>query len=1205
MKMLALLVALHFSAAAASPLTNVCAAPPPAASGQTATLLSDGRWLLLGGLVDGRPTDAAAIVDPVQSTTTPLPARMRFARAFHTATVLPDGTLFILGGGSDVAEVFDPASDTFTPIPGIGLTARSHHTAALLTSGEILIAGGSDGDAVVFDPILRTITHPYNALPSTASDASSSLLADGGVLLRIGGGAWRFDAAELRFSMLGAGHELPPAKRAEVAATIPADGAAAVPVNVRIAVRFSKCLDVTSIHDRSVTLIGPAGKVAARVVGTNDGQQLFVTPAADLLPGTRYTLFLSGLTDGASDVPFTAVDFTTAAIDPDDEIWQPAVDLLSRSWRTRDVDSPWMHQPPLRAADGVTALAGQVFTLRGMPLSRISLTVDARTAQTDASGRFLLTDVSGGTHVLTIDGRTANHGRVAYGLFQTKVEIAPGRTNVLDYVIWMAALDTRHAIDVASPTRSETIVRTPLIPNLELHIPAGTVIRDLDGNVVTRVSITPIPVNRPPFPLPNVRVPVYFTIQPGGAVLQNVSTGGAAGARLIYPNFDRKKPGAKVDFWNYEPDDKGWYVYGRGTISDDGVYAVPDPGVVIYEFTGAMIADPQNSGPPGKSPVAGGKKGGEPVDLATGLFTYRQTDLALGDVIPIALTRSFNGGDGQPRAFGLNTNFDYGMFLVSGSGSIPTDLILGDGSDIPYTCVSGCNDISVAVLQAKTTPTRFFLSTIRYQRTVEFGWSLTLLDGTTFYFLGDAFTTHQLAAIRDRYGNQVTVTGSGKPISKITSPNGRWIQLNYDNASFPNYVTSANDSAGRTVTYSYDAAGRLSRVIDANGGLTTYQYDAANRMVSITDPNHITYITNVYNAAGQVIEQTLGDGTSKYRFAYTGATGATRTDLTDPNGNARSLQFNADGYPLSDTRAFGTPLAQTTTYQRGAAGNPNFPRTVTDAMGRTTAYAYDDFGNISAVTSLSGTPNAVTWKFTYEPVFQQLLTVTDPLGHTRSFTYDGAFRVAQATDPLGHTTAFAYDDEARLKSVTDPLGHTVSYAYAGADIVSMTNALGQTSTRFADAAGRTVTLTDPLGNQTAYSYDGRDNLLTVTDPLGRKIELSYDADDDLIAVISSNSGTTRYGYNALGQGTLRTDPLGRSESFVFDAVGNELQHTDRKGQITTSAYDVLDRLRKITYADGSSIVLTSDLGNRVTGFADSLNGTITRVFDGLDPTVLR
>jgi hypothetical protein len=79
----------------------------------------------------------------------------------------------------------------------------------------------------------------------------------------------------------------------------------------------------------------------------------------------------------------------------------------------------------------------------------------------------------------------------------------------------MTAIDTPHASNIPSPTLGEVVVTTPLLKGLELRLPPGATVKDYDGNVVKQLSITQIPVNRPPFALPSgVPVPFYFTIQP-------------------------------------------------------------------------------------------------------------------------------------------------------------------------------------------------------------------------------------------------------------------------------------------------------------------------------------------------------------------------------------------------------------------------------------------------------------------------------------------------------------------------------------------------------------------------------------------------------------------------------------------------------------------------------------------------------------------
>ncbi len=91
------------------------------------------------------------------------------------------------------------------------------------------------------------------------------------------------------------------------------------------------------------------------------------------------------------------------------------------------------------------------------------------------------------------------------------------------------------------------------------------------------------------------------------------------------------------DLCDYDPPLKGWYVCGLGTVTPDERQVVPDLRTRLYAFTGAMI----NSGasPPADGPPPGDCCGndGDPVNLATGLFTFEQTDVVLPDVLPIWL----------------------------------------------------------------------------------------------------------------------------------------------------------------------------------------------------------------------------------------------------------------------------------------------------------------------------------------------------------------------------------------------------------------------------------------------------------------------------------------------------------------------------------------------------------------------------------------
>ena len=83
-----------------------------------------------------------------------------------------------------------------------------------------------------------------------------------------------------------------------------------------------------------------------------------------------------------------------------------------------------------------------------------------------------------------------------------------------------------------------------------------------------------------------------------------------------------------------------------------------------------------------------------------------------------------------------------------------------------------------------------------------------------------------------------------------------------------------------------------------------------------------------------------------------------------------------------------------------------------------------------------------------------------------------------------------------------------------------------------------------------------------------------------------------------------TDPLGHAEASQYDLNGNLTQFTDRRGEVTVYQYDGLNRRSFADFGRGrpdeSTISYTWDGGDRMTGAVDSLAGTISRSYDGLD-----
>src|SRR5438034_9869071 len=170
---------------------------PTLLSGQSATVLSDGKWLLVGGESPGDSLSSASIWDPKTGATTALTAKLQHGRAWHTATVLPNETVFIFGGiGSknqiiQRAELFDPTTMSFSTIGSDRFTGRARHTTTLLTDGTLLIAGGMGAknvtlsSAELWDYVDGSVTHLPD-LNTARRSHSANLTADGTVLIKYG-----------------------------------------------------------------------------------------------------------------------------------------------------------------------------------------------------------------------------------------------------------------------------------------------------------------------------------------------------------------------------------------------------------------------------------------------------------------------------------------------------------------------------------------------------------------------------------------------------------------------------------------------------------------------------------------------------------------------------------------------------------------------------------------------------------------------------------------------------------------------------------------------------------------------------------------------------------------------------------------------------------------------------------------------------------
>lgn len=146
----------------------------------SATLLADGRVLVVGGRDGTRhPIATAELFDPRRGTWTAA-ATLATPRFSHDAVRLQDGRVLVLGGDDDSAtvQIYDPRSDLWgavLPSPVV----RSPATATLLDDGSVFVYSGA-GAPAIFDPRRAS----WREVAGSARDGHvATRLADGRLLV--------------------------------------------------------------------------------------------------------------------------------------------------------------------------------------------------------------------------------------------------------------------------------------------------------------------------------------------------------------------------------------------------------------------------------------------------------------------------------------------------------------------------------------------------------------------------------------------------------------------------------------------------------------------------------------------------------------------------------------------------------------------------------------------------------------------------------------------------------------------------------------------------------------------------------------------------------------------------------------------------------------------------------------------------------------
>jgi YD repeat-containing protein len=244
-------------------------------------------------------------------------------------------------------------------------------------------------------------------------------------------------------------------------------------------------------------------------------------------------------------------------------------------------------------------------------------------------------------------------------------------------------------------------------------------------------------------------------------------------------------------------------------------------------------------------------------------------------------------------------------------------------------------------------------------------------------------------------------------------------------------------------------------------------------------------------------------------------------------------------------------------------------------------------------------------------------TVTDPGNKTLTYRYDptNGNRLISATDALGHTTSYSYDTGGFRNTVTDPDGNFTTTTYnARGDALSVTTSdmHGDTTTSYSTyPATGTYAVTDPRNDEPTATEDARSSgptdttyATTYTYSSTGDLLTTKDADGNTTATNTYTAGTE----SAIGGGTepagllaSTTDADGHTTNYAYDSAGDPAQTLSPSGLKTIANYDLLGRRLSQTqvsdtYPNGVVTSYGYDADNRVVTQAgpattDAVTGT--------------
>jgi len=478
---------------------------------------------------------------------------------------------------------------------------------------------------------------------------------------------------------------------------------------------------------------------------------------------------------------------------------------------------------------------------------------------------------------------------------------------------------------------------------------------------------------------------------------------------------------------------------------------------------------------------------------ATGLV-YDANNNLVAINYPLGGSASFTyDADGNPISYsppaGSTVNFAY-----DGLGRLTT-ITEHDSQGNPYVTrfTYDAAGNRTVVTDANNTSTQFAYDPLNRLKSVT-----DALGNITDFTYGSAGCTFcgggvdKLVSLTNALGNstnfQYDTLGQ---LQSETDPLGNVTSYAYDVAG---NIVSRTDGNGDTITYAYDSLGRLVKKTYPDGTTANFAYDLSGRLIH-ADNTNISY-DFTYDGAGRVTKVTDSRGVildNTYSLA------GRRTQMTATYNGSVALDISY----TYDSRGRVVQIAPVGINPFDLVYDQSGRRTsLTYPTGSTAAYTYDARGRLTSLTHTSSTGSTIaSFTYTYDKTMHRL-SKAEP-GKTHSYYYDGVYRLTHSV-PVPPDPA---SNDMRLEDFThDAVGNRLT----GPDSIEQ-------YTYDADNRLLSLLLSTPLttAEDFTYTYDYENRLVQVDKVVGGKTTTVKFKYDPFGRRIQKRVSTTQNGQNVV------------------------------------------------------------------------------------------